>query len=128
MISEKSVLSVDESINSKRSHPPVSSLICLKQMMDNVPRVSFEKEFEFLQMSKIKFKSENNDRISLRSENSGVEPVVSNLKLENLFNMWLPNKTEPLIVSYSEHFKVFKGLKLRIINLRDLTADFKVNE
>jgi hypothetical protein len=97
-------------------------------MMDNVPRVSFEKEFEFLQMSKIKFKSENNDRISLRSENSGVEPVVSNLKLENLFNMWLPNKTEPLIVSYSEHFKVFKGLKLRIINLRDLTADFKVNE
>ena len=98
--------------------------------MDNVPRVSFEKEFEFLQMSKIKFKSENNERISLRSETSGVEPVqvVTNLKLENLFNMWLPNKTEPLIVSYSEHFKVFKGLKLRIINLRDLTADFKVNE
>jgi hypothetical protein len=99
-------------------------------MMDHVPCVSYEKEFEFLQMSKIKFKSENNNRISHRSEASGAEPeqVVSNLKLENLFNMWLPNKTEPLIVSYSEHFKVFKGLKLRIINLRDFTADFKVNE
>jgi hypothetical protein len=95
-------------------------------MMDTVPNVSFENEQRFLQMSKSYIKER--DTYDLKSETEDRNHKNANYVLENLFYIWIPTIPEPLIVCYSEHFQIFKGHYLRIITLRDLTADFKMTE
>jgi hypothetical protein len=79
-------------------------------------------------MNSLSVSDANQSRRSSYLPDSNNKAMNMNMKLENLFNMWLPNRNEPLVVSYSEYFKLFKGQKLRIITLRDLTPDFKLNE
>lgn len=84
------------------THPPTTSLLCLMEMMDTVPHVSFENEQRFLQMSKSFIKEQ--DTYNKKSDTEDRNLKDANYVLENLFYIWIPNKTEPLIVSYSEHF------------------------
>jgi len=89
-------------------------------MMDTIPSVSYEKEQVFLQnLSKTLKESDQFASDKEEKENKSASYI-----LDNLFYMWIPNQTEPIIVSYSEMLKTFKGKKFRVITLRDLTADF----
>jgi hypothetical protein len=118
-VSEKSVL-FNDTDSILESRPNSTNLLCLNEMMDTIPSVSYEKEQVFLQnLSKTLKESDQFASDKEEKENKSASYI-----LDNLFYMWIPNQTEPIIVSYSEMLKTFKGKKFRVITLRDLTADF----
>jgi hypothetical protein len=42
--------------------------------------------------------------------------------------MWLPSNREPMVVSFYEEKTNFRGQLIRIITLKDLTPEFKLDE
>ena len=46
--------------------------------------------------------------------------------IPNLYNVWLPGATTPLVFEFKASFQSFNGLLTRVISFRDYTAELKV--